>query len=149
MKNELRIVFRKIRNERALSILKLTGLILAFCITVPLVCSVAYQESFDRFHPDVNRIYNVYIDETYHGTKDIYGECPLAVGQYLKDLFPDVESMVRTKDQSDVLISRDNGNTVKESVLYADPSFINVFSLELVSGGQTSFLEQPDAVYIT
>jgi len=149
MIKNLKIVFRKIRNDRTLSILKLAGLVLAFSITIPLVCSVTYQESFDRFHPNSEKIYNVYIDETYHGTKDIYGECPLALGQYLEDLFPEVESMVRTKDNSDVLISRDNSNTFKEDVLWTDPSFTDVFYLNLFSGNKKSFLTQSNEVYIS
>ena len=147
MKN-LKIVLRKIKNDKALSILKLAGLVLSFSITILLVCSMTFQESFDRFHPDSEKIFNVYIDETYHGTKDIYGECPLAVGQYLMDLFPEVESMVRTKDNSDVLISSDDGNTFKEDVLYTDPSFVDVFYLKLIAGSKTSFLKQPKEVYI-
>ncbi|WP_339738463.1 hypothetical protein [uncultured Sunxiuqinia sp.] len=41
MKYNLKTVLRKIRIEGTLSILKLAGLVLAFSITIPLVCSVA------------------------------------------------------------------------------------------------------------
>jgi putative ABC transport system permease protein len=144
----LKIVLRKIKNDKSLSTLKMAGLVLAFCVAILLICNVTYQKSFDRFHKDSERIYNVYIDEIYRGTKDIYGECPLAVGAYLKDLFPEVESMARTKDNSDVIISKENGNAFKEDVLWTDPSFIDVFSLDLISGNKTSFLTGPGEIYI-
>jgi putative ABC transport system permease protein len=147
MKN-FKIVFRKIKNDKSLSILKLAGLILAFSVAILLVGNVAYQQSFDRFHKGSEKIYNVYIDEVYRGTKDIYGECPLAVGAYLKDLFPEVENMVRTKDNSDVVIAKENGNAFNESVLWTDPSFIDVFSLDLLSGDKASFLQQSGGIYI-
>jgi putative ABC transport system permease protein len=147
MKN-LKIVFRKIKNDKSLSILKMAGLVLAFSVAILLICDVAYQRSFDRFHKDSESIYNVYIDEVYRGTKDIYGECPLAVGAYLKDLFPEVESMVRTKDNSDVVIAKENGNAFKEDVLWTDPSFTDVFSLDLISGNKASFLTQSGEIYI-
>ncbi len=146
--NKFKIVFRKIKNDKSLSILKLAGLVLAFSVAILLVCNVAYQRSFDKFHKDSGRIYNVYIDEVYRGTKDIYGECPLAVGAYLKDLFPEVESMARTKDNSDVVIAKENGNAFKEDVLWTDPSFIDIFSLDLLSGDKASFLVQPGRIYI-
>ena len=149
MVRSLNIVFRKIKNDRSLSVLKLAGLVLAFCVTILLICNVTYQKSFDRFHKGSERIYNVYIDETYRGTKDIYGECPLAVGAYLKDLFPEVESMARTQDNSDVIISKENGNAFKENVLWTDPSFTDVFSLDLISGNKASFLTQSGEIYIT
>jgi putative ABC transport system permease protein len=148
MVNQLKIVFRGIKNDKTLSILKLAGLVLAFSVTIPLVCGISYHKSFDRFHPDSDKTYNVYIDEVYRGTKDIYGECPLAIGEYIKDLFPEVESMVRTKDVSDVLISKDNLDTYKADVLWADPSFIEVFHLDLLTGNKSSFLSQPNEAYI-
>ena len=131
-----------------MSILRLAGLVLAFCITIPLVCNITYQKSFDRFNEGSERIYNVYIDETYRGTKDIYGECPLAVGTYLKDLFPEVENTVRTKSKSNVTVSVENETTFKEDVIWTDPSFIDVFSLDLIAGNKASFFKQPGEVYI-
>jgi putative ABC transport system permease protein len=148
MAKNIKIVFRKVRNDKTLSVLKLAGLVLAFLVTIFLVCNITYHRSFDRFHEDSERIYNVYIDETYRGTKDVYGECPLAVGTYLKDLFSEVESSVRTKSKSDVSISEDNKTTFKEDVIWTDASFINVFELELISGSKTSFLEHSAEVYI-
>ncbi|MCF8358104.1 MAG: ABC transporter permease [Prolixibacteraceae bacterium] len=148
MTKNIKIVFRKIRNDKTLSVLKLAGLVLAFCITIPLVCNITYQKSFDRFSEGSEKIYNVYIDETYRGTKDIYGECPLAVGTYLKDLFPEVENTVRTKSKSDVSVSVENETTFKEDVIWTDPSFIDVFSLDLIAGNKASFLKQPGEVYI-
>ncbi len=148
MSKNLITVFRKIRNDKSISLLKLASLILAFCVSVLLVLNIAFNESFDRFHPGSAKIYNVYIDENYRGTKDIYGECPLAIGAYLKELYPEVESMVRTKDNSDVLISKENGNTFKEDVLWTDPSFTDVFSLDLIAGEKTTFLNRPNEIYI-
>ncbi|WP_291857741.1 ABC transporter permease [Marinilabilia sp.] len=148
MTKNIRIVFRKVRNDKTLSVLKLAGLVLAFLVTIFLVCNITYHRSFDRFHEGSERIYNVYIDETYRGTKDIYGECPLAVGTFLKDLFPEVENTVRTKNKLDVSISENNKTTFIENVIWTDPSFINVFELDLISGSKTSFLKHSVEVYI-
>ncbi len=145
----IRIIWRKIRNDKALSFLKFAGLVLAFVVTIPLICNIRYQTSFDRFHEGADRIYNVYIDEVYHGTADIYGECPLAMGAYLKDLYPEVESMVRTKNKSDVIISKDDETFFTEDVIWTDPSFIDVFSLEILSGNKHSFLHQKNTIYIS
>ncbi len=149
MNNNIKIVWRKIRNEKALPSLKIAGLILAFAITIPMVCNITYQKSFDRFNSDSDRIYNVYIDEIYRGTSDIYGECPLAIGAYLKDLYPEVESTTRTKNKSDVVISDGYENAVKEDILFTEHSFIDVFSLDFISGDKRSFLNQNNEAYIS
>ena len=88
---DLKILIRGIRRDKILSALIIAGLSLAFCVAIPLACNIKYHQSFDRFHPDAEMIYNVYIDETYHGTNDIYGELPLAFGDHFKKLFPEVE----------------------------------------------------------
>jgi putative ABC transport system permease protein len=146
---DFKILLRGIRNNKTISILILTGLSLAFCVAIPLVCTITYHNSFDRFHPNRERIYNVYIDEIYHGTKDTYGELPLAFGKYIQESFPEVERMVRTKDASEVLISKDKTQTWKEDVLWVDPSFKDVFYLELLDGDKDSFLKSPNEAYIS
>ncbi|MBD3275967.1 MAG: FtsX-like permease family protein [Candidatus Marinimicrobia bacterium] len=149
MINELKVILRGFKSDKTLSALKLAGLSLAFCVVIPLVCNVRFHTSFDRFHPDAERIYNVYIDEVYHGTKDIYGELPLAFGAYSRELFPEVDSMVRTKDVADVLISNDDGNSWKEDILWVDPSFKDVFHIEMLAGSKTGFLNRPNEAYIS
>jgi putative ABC transport system permease protein len=142
-------IFRSIRNDKILLILSLSGLTLAFCIGIPLVCNIEFHRSFDRFHNDAERISNVYIDEIYHGTKDIYGELPLAIGEYIKELFPEVESMVRTKDASDVLISGNISEVWKEDVLWVDSAFKDIFHLEFLPGVKAPFLRDPIEVCVS
>ncbi len=149
MTNNIKIVFRKIKNEKSLSLLKIAGLLLAFCICIPMICNIAFQKSFDCFHSNSDRIYNVYIDEIYRGTSDIYGECPLAIGTYLKDLYPEVESMARTITKSNIIISDGYNKTFKEDVIWTEHSFFDVFSLDIISGDKRSFLIQNDEVYVS
>jgi len=146
---DFKILLRGIRNNKTTSILILAGLSLAFCVGIPLVCTITYHNSFDRFHPNPERIYNVYVDEIYHGTKDTYGELPLAFGKYIRESFPEVESMVRTKDASEVLIAKDKTQAWKEDVLWVDPSFKDVFYIELLDGDRDSFLKAPNETYIS
>ncbi len=149
MIHDFKILIRRIRSEKNLSILTLAGLTLAFSVTIPLACNIKYHKSFDSYHPDSDRIFNVYIDETYHGTNDVYSELPLAFGEYIQELYPEVENIVRTKDVSDVLVTRDNTEGWKEDVLWADPSFKNVFYLNLLAGSKETFLESPNEIYIS
>jgi putative ABC transport system permease protein len=125
------------------------GLSLVFCVTIPLACNVKYHKSFDKFHPDYERIYNVYINEVYRGTRDIYGELPLVVGEYLQRLFPEIEGMVRIKDRADNIVSTGEGDNWKEDVLWADPSFGNVFQIDLLSGNKSKLLSTNEGAYIS
>ena len=144
---DFKILIRGIRRDKILSVLIIAGLSLAFCVAIPLICNIKYHLSYDRFHPESDDIFNVYINETYHSTNDVYGELPLAFGEHFKNLFPEVENMVRTKDGSDVLISVDNTMGWKENVLWTDPSFVDVFYLKLLIGNRNSFLEYPNEIY--
>jgi putative ABC transport system permease protein len=145
----IKTILRRIRNEKAISFLSLAGLSLAFCVAIPLICNIEFNRSFDRFYPDYKRIYNVYVNETYHGTNDVYGELPLAFGENIEGLFPEVEEMVRTKDQSGVLVSVDNTQGWKEDVLWADPSVKDLFYINLLTGDKSSFLLNPNEILIS
>jgi putative ABC transport system permease protein len=149
MIHDFKILIRGIRRDKILSVLIIAGLSLAFCVAIPLICNIKYHLSYDRFHPESDDIFNIYINETYHSTNDVYGELPLAFGEHFKNLFPEVENMVRTKDGSDVLISVDNTMGWKENVLWTDPSFVDVFYLKLLIGNRNSFLEYPNEIYIS
>ncbi len=149
MINDFKIILRKIRNDKTFSILIISGLSLAFMVAIPMVCNMKFHQSFDRFHRDYERIYNVYADEIYRGTKDIYGELPLGFGAYISELYPEVESMTRTKDVSEVLISSGNNDTFKEDVLWVDPSFKDIFYLKFLAGNKASFLNKPSDAYIS
>ncbi|MFO7370055.1 MAG: ABC transporter permease [Bacteroidales bacterium] len=146
---DLKITLRKILKNKTFSVLIIAGLSLAFCVAIPLACNVAFNRSFDRFHQDSERIYNVYMDEVYHGTKDVYGELPLAFGEIIRQIFPEVEGMTRTKDESEVLVSVDFQNSWKEDVLWVDPSFKDVFYLDLLAGDKRSFLTKPNEACIS
>lgn len=146
---DLKITLRKIIKDKAFSVLIIAGLSLAFCAAIPLACNVAFNRSFDRFHKDSERIYNVYMDEVYHGTKDVYGELPLAFGEIIRQIFPEVEEMARTKDGSEIIISIDNEHSWKEDVLWVDPSFKDIFNLDLLAGDKRSFLTKPNEACIS
>jgi putative ABC transport system permease protein len=146
---DLKITLRKILKDKTFSLLIIAGLSLAFCVAIPLICNVSFNRSFDRFHKHSERIYNVYMDEVYHGTKDVYGELPLAFGEIIKQIFPEVEGMTRTKDESEVPISVDNKNSWKEDVLWVDPSFKDIFYLDLLAGDKRSFLTKPKEACIS
>jgi putative ABC transport system permease protein len=144
----LQIFLRRFKNDKTFSLLVIAGLSLAFCVAIPLVCKIRYHLSFDRFHPSYEKIYHVYCNEVYHGTRDVYGELPLAFGEYILKLYPEVESMTQTKDRADVLVSKDKNNTWKEDVLWVEPSFKDIFGLELLSGNKNTFLSRPNDAYI-
>src|SRR5512138_3096682 len=134
MISELKFVFRKIKSDKTFSTLIVASLALAFCVAIPLVCKVAYHRSFDKFHPAYNRVCNVYIHEVYRGEQDTYSELPLVVGEYLKKLFPEIEDMVRIKDHSDNIIAAGTDDYWKEDVIWTEPSFANIFRIDLQAG---------------
>jgi putative ABC transport system permease protein len=146
---ELKIILRRIFRNGRISALIIAGLSLAFVIAIPLTCNMSFHWSFDRFHKDAGRIYAVYMDEVYHGTRDRYAELPLVFGEIIRQLFPEAEQMTRTKDESDVLFVLDDDNAWKEDVLWVDHAFKDIFTLELLAGDTASFLSQPNEVFLS
>ena len=97
-------LIKKITEQKLLSLIILGGLSIAFVLAISIFIHTWNELTFDNFQPDADNIQMVYIDELSHGTRDVYNECPPAVGYLLKELYPEVENSVWTKLQTEVLI---------------------------------------------
>src|SRR6476659_652901 len=59
IKNYFKIAFRNIVKNKAYSIINVLGLALGICACIVIYIITSYEFSFDRFHPDKERIYRI------------------------------------------------------------------------------------------
>jgi putative ABC transport system permease protein len=155
LKSFLKSTAMGVKRDPATTIIQIGGLVLALTVFLLITLWVSHQLSFDRFNKHADRIYRL----------EAYGkEASGWVGQhtmlpiYLKEKIPEIENFVRFrkwgKDLNQVLRYRPD-NTIKNEIqtrgsfFFADTSFFNVFSFELLMGDPQSVLETPRAVVIS
>ena len=148
IKNYFKIAFRNFSKHKLFTSLNILGLALGMSICL-LALSIAvsiYQS--DEFHEKKERIYqiNTYIsdeseDKTYASTFN-------AVGDYMQEKYPFIESSVKIKSGFSPEIMH-QGNLFDFPGYFADESFFEAFSFPLISGNPSSVLSEPFSIVIT
>src|ERR1700744_3187325 len=64
LRNYIKIAWRNIVRHRVYSAVNVLGLTLGICACLVLYLIVSYEFSFDRFHPDSDRIYRIVGERT-------------------------------------------------------------------------------------
>ena len=114
-----------------------------------LILFVFSELNFDRFHPDVERIYRV--------TTKVYSRDGQVL--YLPTCLGWTPEEIHEKGFSDVITCRVYRNQISSNYInnwmepirffYADPSFFKVFGFNLLAGNSDAILDEPNTVVIT
>jgi ABC-type antimicrobial peptide transport system permease subunit len=108
---------------------------------------VQNELSYDKFHKNAGQIYRINSD--FADSKTAASSAAMPAG--LKAEMPVIKNTVRLGQGQDATTLFEVGNKKfeEESVFYADPSFMDVFSFPLMKGDRATALKQLDGVLIT
>lgn len=144
-KTYLKLAYRNIIRDKAYSIINISGLAIGLASSVLILLWVQNELSYDKFHKNAGQIYRISGD---------LGDYKAAVNAEampagLKAAIPVIENTVRLSKISTVLLEAGNRKFEEKRVIYADPSFMDVFSFPLVLGDRATALKQENGVLIT
>lgn len=147
-KNYFKIAIRNFSKHKLFTSLNILGLALGMSISL-LALSIAvsiYQS--DEFHEKKDRIYQI---NTYIANEDedkTYGSTFHAVGDYMTEKYPFVESVVKIKSGFNPEFKH-KGNHLSFQGYFADHSFFEVFDFQLISGNPSTALSEPFSIVLT
>jgi hypothetical protein len=149
LKNYLKIAFRNLLKFKAYSLINVTGLAIGFACCILLFLLVHEEWTYDTFHENADRIFQVYqttrILETGELRKMRVTQPPLA--PTLKEAFPEIEHAVRmTWGGGDVQLE---GRKHRLSMKMVDTEFLDVFSFPVIYGNAHTALQDPKSVVLT
>lgn len=147
----LKTALRSARKHSASLFINMAGLILSFGCSFLIFLYVQYENSFDRFYPDHNRILRIaksFVNDAGELVPDAF--TPGALAPSLKSSFSHIESVTRIEPiQGKALIQVDEKSFYESSILAVDPDFFNVFNLDFIEGNPARQLMNDNAVVIT
>ena len=97
---------------------------------------------------NAKNIYRVNLSVTGNGDVAVYPNVDVAVGEGIKNAFPEVKASTRISPASD-FIKYDDKQFKEEHLAFADSNFLQMFSISLVEGSFANALVQPNSVVIT
>lgn len=154
--NYVKIAWRNLLRHPMLSTINLVGLSVSVAFCVLLFFHIRYEQSFDRFHANRDRLYRLEMTDFWNDDPNSPRhqlEFPLVVGSDIKSRFPEVKDAIVFKDQTrhmgGQLIRADNQVYKEKGVYYADSSFFTCFSFPLLKGDPRKVLNQPGNVVLS
>lgn len=150
-KNHLTIAFRNLTKRKGYSLLNILGLAIGITCCLLIFQYVAYEKSYDDFHPKADQIVRLRLDSYQKGKLAWQSATSYpAIAPTMKRDFPEVENYCRLID-ANLLLSNDERN-IKFNELkgyFADASVLDMFNILLVKGNPKTALDGPDKMILS
>lgn len=149
LKNYLKIALRNIIRQKQYSLINIIGLAVGMACCILIFVYVDYELSYDRHHPDADRIYRT----TMHfkmADREHYGaEAPGPMTAVLKRDYPEVAYACIIISRYRILVEVDENAFEEEHLLYVGNDFFNIWSIEFFAGDPGAIINRPYTLLLT
>jgi len=149
LKNYIKITLRNLLKNKSYTLINIVGLAfgLACCILITLY--VIHEVSYDKFHENFDEIFRVTETRQEDGEPQKYASTYSALAPALNEEFASIEHITHVYPTSGLIIGPGNLKYQEEGMIYADSSFFEMFSFELLKGNPERALDRPLTMVIT
>lgn len=150
MKN-IEIAIRSLFKPGQHNVMKIISLGVGLTIGLVLIAKVHFENTYDTFYPDADRIYRVYEKFLMNGEVGDHGQTPGGVIPLLKQETPEIEAATRytyLRENSPFTLS-DNKHRLKATFILADSCFFDVLPRPMRIGDPKQILSQPMYVLVS
>lgn len=153
MKNFI-IAIRSLFKQGRSNGIKILSLGVGLAMGLVLISKVCFNQSFDTFYPDADRIYR--LQETIYKETDgglkVYGQVPGAVAPGMKAEIPEIEVATRLTyigGGNTLFFTPDKQRYSARFVLMADSNVFDIFPIPILIGDPKDVLARPGYVMVS
>lgn len=149
LKNYFKTAVRNLSRNKIFSFINVFGLAvgLACCL---LIAVFVYDElSYDRYSPNASHIYRVDVGVVGNGNTEVYPSVDVAVGAGIKSAFPGVEDFTRVLSPRESYVKYNDRQFKEFAITFADANFLQMFSIPLIEGDNSTALKAPNSIVVT
>ena len=144
---------RHIRRHRLYAFINIFGLAIGFTAFLFITAFVSHELSYDSFHEKAKRIVKVNLEfGNSPDAMDPVQTTPNALLPAFMDRFPEVVNGTRYFNPSSFrppVVKQGDRSYHEKGFAYADSTFLEVFSFELLKGSEETALTKPYSVILT
>lgn len=153
LQNYLKIALRNLARNKTYSFINIFGLAGGMAVSVLILMFVMHEFSFDKFHTNHERLYRI-LARVKMGETDLqFNSFSTKLGPVLKEYNPQVKDFARVKTIVDKVVIKNPEKPsevfFEKNVMFADPSFLSIFTFKLIAGNPNAALENPFDVVIS
>ncbi len=149
-KSHLKIALRYFFRQKTYSIINILGLAVGIAATLLILSYVEFELTYDDFQKNKGSLYRISVMTTKEGK--ILGDGPQftpPIGPAMMAEFPEVENFVRISNFGEATFAAGDNILRISNVTYADSSFFDLFSFQLVDGDPKQVLSEPYSLVLT
>ena len=148
--NIIKIAFRNMLKQKTYSSINILGLGLSIGAVILILLYVSFEFSYDNFHKDADSIYRISV-KTFSENKLSY-DSPVftpPIGSEMKDKFAMVENYTRHSTNRSMYLYVEQKPVNIDDILYADSTFLNFFTFEIIAGSPGKALAHPYSIVLS
>ncbi|MDX2432959.1 MAG: ABC transporter permease [Bacteroides sp.] len=149
-KNFIRVTLRSISKNKAFNAINIAGLAIGLASAIFIILYIQSETSYDKFNERSADIYRLYIDGKMAG-EEFKGawNSPVAGPTFAEEI-PEIEKFCRFDFYGNQLMWVEADNKfLEESVMLADSSFLEVFTIRLLEGDPATCLDEPNTILLS
>jgi len=146
-RNYVKTAVRNLLKEKTHSTINILGLAVGIACCVLILLYVRHELSYDAFHTHKDQIYRAYCNIELSNRTITTPNLPMPFGPALENEIPEIDATVRLQQRTGVI--RADQTLVREEILFADPTFFDVFTFALVAGTRDEGLQAPGAIVLS
>ncbi|MCB0687884.1 MAG: ABC transporter permease [Saprospiraceae bacterium] len=149
--NYIKIAWRNLLRNRNYSFINIIGLAVGLACVMLIALYLQDELSYDKFHPNGDRIYRMALERKYPGRSRDYAIIPHSYAEAVKTEFASVEDACRLfNNQGFNMLFKVNGEPYEESsIMWTDSNFFSMFGIKLLKGEENKALTKPQSVVLT
>lgn len=151
VKSYVVVALRNLWRHRGYTLINVLGLTIGIASSILILLYVINELSYDRFHEKSDQIYRVWISGSMPATEMRHAVTSPPMAEALMNDYPEVENAVRLRKAGGWMV-RKGDRTFQETddeFLFADSTFFDVFSFELIKGDPETCLTNPRSIVLT
>jgi putative ABC transport system permease protein len=149
MRINFKLIIRNLVRSKRNTILNIVGLSIGFACSFTIISWIKNEFSYDKYLPDVDRIYRLTFETNTNGKTIHFARCWEKWISQIPTNFPQIEELVRLSPYRHTAIKFAENRFYSDRVFATDSNFFKVFGIELLSGDSAKLLNEPYSAVIS
>jgi putative ABC transport system permease protein len=146
--NYLKTAFRNLWKNKTFSLLNIIGLAVGIACAAIIFLWVEDEITYNNYFENKKDLYQVFENQTYNGQTFTFAATPGLLAGAMKEEIPGVYKTARTTWRDRKLLAVGEKNIYGNGI-FADPSFISMFSLKFIKGTEENAFTQLHSIVLT
>lgn len=138
--SSIKIAWRQLLRSKGYAVINIGGLAVGMAVVLLIGIWVWDELSFDRYHKKHDRLAQAWQMVNFGGNNSFYNSVPVPLAKELRGKYAEIEASCVTTYAKDFMVGY-NEKKLMQTGIFAEPSFPEMFSLELIQGDINSLTD--------